>query len=210
MHYNYLAIEGNIGSGKTSLATMLAKEYNAKLILEQFQENPFLEKFYEDKERYAFQVEMSFLTERYHQLKTELSAQDLFKPKTISDYFINKCQIFGNSNLQEDERKLFNSLFTIINSSLPKPDLTVYLFLDAEALIKNISTRGRDFEQKIEKKYLETIHTSYFEYFKQLEDRRILIIDTTNIDFVNSPDDYQVIKKVIATEYPIGTTRIIL
>ncbi|MBL4625770.1 MAG: deoxynucleoside kinase [Flavobacteriales bacterium] len=210
MHYNYIAIEGNIGSGKTSLSTMLAEEYNAKLILEQFQENPFLAKFYEDKERYAFQVEMSFLTERYYQLKTELFSQDLFQPKVISDYFINKCQIFANSNLQDDERKLFNNLFTIINASLPKPDLIVYLFLNSETLLKNISTRGRNFEQKIEKEYLEMIHTNYFEYFKQLKDKRILIIDTTNIDFVNNTDDYQVIKKLIAAEYPIGATRIIL
>ena len=210
MRYNYIAIEGNIGSGKTSLSTMLAKEYNTKLILEQFQENPFLAKFYEDKERYAFQVEMSFLTERYHQLKTELAIQDIFQPQIISDYFINKCQIFANSNLQDDERKLFNNLFTIINSSLPKPDLIVYLFLNSETLLENISTRGRNFEQKIEKEYLETIHKNYFEYFKQINDRRILILDTTNIDFVNNTNDYQVIKKVIAEEYSLGTTRIIL
>ncbi|MBL4652937.1 MAG: deoxynucleoside kinase [Flavobacteriales bacterium] len=210
MHYNYIAIEGNIGSGKTSLSTMLAEEYNAKLILEQFQENPFLAKFYEDKERYAFQVEISFLTERYHQLKTELANRDIFQPQIISDYFINKCQIFANSNLQDDDRKLFNSLFTIINSSLPKPDLIVYLFLNSETLLNNISKRGRIFEQKIEKEYLETIHKNYFEYFKQLKDKRILIIDTTNIDFVKNTDDYQVIKNVIAEEYPLGTTRIIL
>ena len=210
MNYNYIAIEGNIGSGKTSLSALLAEEYNAKLVLEQFQENPFLGKFYEDKERYAFQVEMSFLTERYYQLKTELASGDLFQPKIISDYFINKCQIFGNTNLLDDEQKLFNSLFSIIDSSLPKPDLIVYLFLDSETLLNNISKRGRIYEQKIQKEYLEAIHKNYFEYFKQLEGRRILILDTTNIDFITNKNDYQLIKNTITAEYPVGTSRVIL
>lgn len=210
MNYNYIAIEGNIGSGKTSLSLLLAEEYNAKLLLEQFQENPFLSKFYKDKERYAFQVEMSFLTERYYQMKTELAAGDLFQPKIISDYFINKCQIFGNTNLLDDEQKLFNSLFSIIDSSLPKPDLIVYLFLDSETLLNNISKRGRIYEQKIQKEYLEAIHKNYFEYFKQLEGRRILILDTTNIDFITNKNDYQLIKNTITAEYPVGTSRVIL
>jgi deoxyguanosine kinase len=210
MKYNYIAIEGNIGSGKTSLSLLLAEEYNAKLLLEQFQENPFLSKFYKDKERYAFQVEMSFLTERYYQMKTELASGDLFQPKIISDYFINKCQIFGNTNLLDDEQKLFNSLFSIIDSSLPKPDLIVYLFLDSETLLNNISKRGRIYEQKIQKEYLEAIHKNYFEYFKQLEGRRILILDTTNIDFITNKNDYQLIKNTITEEYPVGTSRVIL
>lgn len=210
MHYNYITIEGNIGSGKTSLSTMLAKEYNARLILEQFMENPFLEKFYKDKDRYAFQVEMSFLTQRYHQLKNELSVQDLFQPKIISDYFINKCQIFSNSNLKDDEQQLFNSLFGIINSALPKPDLIVYLYLDSETLLKNISTRGRNFEKQIDSNYLEMIQASYFEYFKQLQERRIVIVDTSNIDFVNNKNHYEMIKEVIIGEHSFGISRVVL
>ncbi len=189
---------------------MLSEELDTKLVLEQFQENPFLEKFYQDKERYAFQVEMSFLTERYHQLKTELSAADMFRPKTISDYFINKCQIFSHSNLENDELKLFNNLFTIIESALPSPDLIVYLYLDASQLLRNIEKRGRDFEQTIEKEYLETIHAGYFEYFKQVKDKRVLIIDTSNLDFVNNQNDYHRIKEVISKKHELGITRIIL
>ena len=210
MHYNYITIEGNIGSGKTSLSTMLAEEFNARLILEQFMENPFLEKFYEDKDRYAFQVEMSFLTQRYHQLKNELAVQDLFQPKIIADYFINKCQIFSNSTLQEDEQQLFNSLFGIINSALPKPDLIVYLYLESETLLKNISKRGRNFEKQIDSNYLETIQDNYFKYFKQLPERRIVIVDTSKIDFVNNEEHYKAIKEVIIGEHPIGISRIVL
>lgn len=210
MHYNYIAIEGNIGSGKTSLSTRIASDYKAKLILEQFEDNPFLPKFYEDQEKYSFHVELSFLAERYNQLKSKLSNQDLFTDFTIADYFISKCSVFASSTLKEDELQLFNNLFKIIEQSLPKPDLLVFLYLDIETLQKNISTRGRNYEQKISNEYLETINASYFEYFKTIQDIPVLIIDTSNIDFVNNNGDYKKVIEVLLKKYDKGLNRVIL
>jgi deoxyguanosine kinase len=145
MKYNYISIEGNIGAGKTSLATRIAKQFNAKLILEQFEDNSFLPKFYKDPDRYAFPLELSFLAERFHQLKKQLTVQDLFKSFTITDYFINKSLIFAQKTLQSDEFGLYKNLFQIINSALPKPDLLVFLYLDIEKLKENILKRGRSY-----------------------------------------------------------------
>lgn len=209
MLYNYIAIEGNIGAGKTSLATKISEEYNAKLIPEQFADNPFLPKFYEKPEQYAFPLELSFLAARYHQLKDELSKQDLFKTFTISDYFINKTLIFAQKTLQEDEFALFTKLFYIINTTLPKPDLLVYLYLSIDNLKRNIIRRGRSYEKNMEKEYLAKIQSGYLEFIKSQQNMRILIIDTNNIDFVNDNNDYDKIKKTILNkEYDIGITRI--
>ena len=164
MKYNYIAIEGNIGAGKTSLATRISEQFNAKLILEQFADNPFLPKFYKNPEHYAFPLELSFLASRYHQLKDELSKQDLFKSFTISDYFINKTLIFAKKTLQPDEFALFTKLFYIINTTLPKPDLLVYLYLNIDNLKKNIINRGRAYEQDIEKEYLVKIQEGYLDF----------------------------------------------
>jgi deoxyguanosine kinase len=211
MTYNYIAIEGNIGAGKTSLATRIAEQFNAKIILEQFADNPFLPKFYENPAQYAFPLELSFLAARYHQLKDELTRQDLFKTFTISDYFINKTLIFAKKTLQADEFALFTKLFYIINSTLPKPDLLVYLFLDIDNLKKNITRRGRSYEQNMEKEYLAKIQAGYLDFIKSQQNMRILIIDTNNIDFVNNVDDYKKITDVImGKEYKIGITRISL
>jgi deoxyadenosine/deoxycytidine kinase len=209
MEYNYIAIEGNIGAGKTSLATKISEEFNAKLILEQFSDNPFLPKFYENPEHYAFPLELSFLAARYHQLKDELAKQDLFKSFTISDYFINKTLIFAQKTLQPDEFALFTKLFYIINTTLPKPDLLVYLYMNVDNLKKNITKRGRAYEVNIEKDYLEKIQTGYLNFIKSQQNMRILIIDTNNIDFVNSPDDYKkIVQLIIAKEYEVGITTI--
>jgi deoxyguanosine kinase len=211
MKYNYIAIEGNIGAGKTSLATKISEEYNAKIILEQFADNPFLPKFYENPKQYAFPLELSFLASRYHQLKDELSRQDLFKSFTISDYFINKTVIFAQKTLQEDEFALFTKLFYIINTTLPKPDLLVYLYLNIDNLKRNITKRGRSYELNIEKDYLAKIQTGYLNFIKSQQNMRILIIDTNNIDFVNDEKDYLNIKKIIMEkEYEIGITTITL
>ena len=211
MLYNYIAIEGNIGAGKTSLATKISEEYNAKLIPEQFADNPFLPKFYEKPDQYAFPLELSFLAARYHQLKDELSKQDLFKTFTISDYFINKTLIFAQKTLQDDEFALFTKLFYIINTTLPKPDLLVYLYLSIDNLKRNIIKRGRSYEKNMEKEYLSKIQSGYLEFIKLQQNMRILIIDTNNIDFVYDYNDYEKIKDaVLNKEYDIGITRITL
>jgi deoxyadenosine/deoxycytidine kinase len=211
MKYNYIAIEGNIGAGKTSLATRISEQFNAKIILEQFADNPFLPKFYENPAHYAFPLELSFLASRFHQLKDQLTKQDLFKTFTISDYFINKTLIFAQKTLQPDEFALFTKLFYIINTSLPKPDLLVYLYLNIESLKRNITKRGRSYEQNMEKEYLEKIQTGYLDFVKSQQNMRILIIDTNNIDFVNNENDYKKITNIIIDkDYDIGITRISL
>lgn len=211
MKYKYLVIEGNIGAGKTSLASMIAAETGSRLVLEQFSDNPFLAKFYEDPERYAFQVELSFLSERYQQIKAELGHPDLFGQPVISDYLLAKSYIFSKHNLKDDEMKLFEKLFTIMNQQAPKPDLYVYLHLPVEKLMENISKRGRDYEKNIEKSYLKEVQEGYFGFLKSQTDLTILLIDTSNIDFVNENTDYQKVKKLILEEeYSPGLNRLIL
>ncbi len=206
--YKYIAIEGNIGAGKTSLAARLAAEVNAKLILEEFADNPFLPKFYDNPDRYSFPVELSFLSERFSQLKRELKTQDLFSPIIISDYFIGKCQIFAKNNLNADEYELFLKLYDIVETACPKPDLMVYLYLSVEQLQANIRKRGREYEQKITDVYLEQIQHQYLEFIRQHKDRRIVIVDTTGLDFVNSDQDYLRMKEIISGSYAKGVTRI--
>ena len=206
--YSYIAIEGNIGSGKTSLATKISEDYNAKLILEQFEDNSFLPKFYEDQARYAFPLELSFLAERYQQLKDLLSNQDLFKDFTISDYFINKSLIFSRKTLQSEEYKLYHKLFEIISQMIPKPDLLVYLYSRVDRLQANIKKRDRSYEQNIEDSYLEGIQESYFDFIRHQDNMRILIIDTNNLDFVNNQSDYNKVTEAIFTNYSIGIHRI--
>jgi len=208
MEYNFIAIEGNIGAGKTSLATRIAKQYNAKLILEQFEDNSFLPKFYKEPEKYAFPLEMSFLASRFQQLKDQLGQQDLFKSFTISDYFIIKSLIFARKTLGEDEHKLYTRFFNIIYQQLPKPELLVYLYVDTPKLQQNIKLRGRPYEQEIKDEYLEKIQQGYFEFIKQQKDLRVLILDTNNIDFVHNNEDYIKVEQLIHQDYPIGVHRI--
>lgn len=206
--YNFITIEGTIGAGKTSLATMIAEEYTAKLILEGFADNPFLPKFYKEADKYAFPLELSFLAERYQQLTDQLSKQDLFKNFTISDYFINKSLIFAQKTLQDDVFGLYSKLFHIINSSIPKPDLLVYLYVSVDRLQENIKKRGRDYEQNIEDEYLENIQTGYIDFIKQHQEMRILVLDTNDVDFVNNKEDYNKIISLIDQDYHPGIHRI--
>jgi deoxyguanosine kinase len=208
MNYNYIAIEGNIGAGKTSLATMIAQQFEAKLILEQFEDNAFLPKFYQDPSKYAFPLELTFLAERYQQLKDQLIQKDMFTPFIISDYFIFKSLIFAKKTLAEDELRLYTRLFQIINDSLTKPDLYIYLYVKVPKLKNNIIRRGRSYEQNIEHEYLEKIQTGYFDFIRQQTDMRILILDINQIDFVHNGSDYQKILDVIFQEYPVGIQRI--
>ncbi|WP_421920594.1 deoxynucleoside kinase [Marinifilum sp.] len=211
MDYNFIVIEGNIGVGKTTLSHKLSEDFNAKLILEQFAENPFLPKFYRDPEKYSFPLEMSFLADRYNQLKKELSEPDLFKSFTIADYYFMKSLIFSKQTLKDDEYMLYRQFFHIIYNSLPKPDLYVYLHSSIDKLLGNIKKRGRDYEQKITADYLLKIQDSYFEFFKQQHDLKLLVIDTNDVDFVNQDCDYKKITEAMFNSAcGCGLNRIIL
>lgn len=209
MTYNFIAIEGNIGAGKTTLATKLAKDWNTRLILEQFADNPFLPKFYAEPEKHAFTLELSFLAERFYQLKNELSKHDLFQPNIVADYYFLKSLIFAKANLGEDEYGLYTKLFQIINDSLPKPDLFVYLYHDVERLQANIKKRGREYEQNISLDYLTKIQSAYFDFIKQLHDLRVLVVDVNNIDFANNTDHYNKLITIIDQPYEKGVTRVL-
>jgi deoxyguanosine kinase len=211
LKYNYLVIEGNIGAGKTTLATRLAKDTGSRLILEQFSDNPFLARFYEDPERYAFQLELSFLSERYQQIKKEMGHPELFSKGVISDYYLAKSFIFSKHNLKNDEMRLFEKLFGMINQQIPRPDLYVYLHVPVEKLIEHIRSRGRNYEQNISPEYLKEVQAGYFGFFKSSTDLKILVIDTSNLDFAGNESDFQQIKKLILEgEYRNGMNMLIL
>lgn len=211
MEYNFIAIEGNIGAGKSTLAAKLAEKHQAMLIKEGFEDNSFLPKFYKDPDKYAFPLELSFLAERYQQLKDKLQSKDLFYNFVVSDYYIAKSLVFARKTLPADEFSLYSKLFNIIMSSIPKPDLVVYLYLSTENLQRNIRKRGRPYEMEIKDEYLEKIQNSYFEYMSQREDLRVLIVDTNNIDFVENPSDFQKLENLILnTSYEQGIHRVVL
>ena len=187
---NYIAIEGNIGAGKTTLATKIADDFNAKTVLERFADNPFLPKFYKDQNRYAFPLEMSFLADRYQQLSDDLSQFDLFKDFVVADYHIFKSLIFAKVTLQEDEFRLYKTLFDIIYKEMPKPDLYLYLYQNTDRLLKNIKKRDRSYEQEIEAEYLEKINYGYLDYIKSQTNLNVLVIDVSDFDFVKKQEDY--------------------
>ena len=188
--FNYIAFEGNIGAGKTTLTTRIAEDFNAKTVLERFADNPFLPKFYEDQNRYAFTLEMSFLADRYKQLSDDLAQFDLFKEFIVADYHIFKSLIFAKITLTEDEYRLYRTLFDIINREMPKPDLYIYLYQNSERLLHNIKKRGRSYEQKIPVDYLDKINSGYLDYIKSQTELNVLIIDVSNRDFVKNQADY--------------------
>ncbi|MBQ0770066.1 MAG: 2-amino-4-hydroxy-6-hydroxymethyldihydropteridine diphosphokinase [Bizionia sp.] len=189
-NYNYIAIEGNIGAGKTSLTTMIANDYNAKIILERFADNPFLPKFYQDAQRYAFTLEMSFLADRYQQISDDLSQLDLFKDFIVSDYDIYKSLIFSKITLPEEEFKLYRKLFYLMYKDIAKPELYVYLYQNTERLKENIKKRGRNYEQNIKDDYLEKINAGYLEFLKNQTELNVKIIDISDRDFIKNREDY--------------------
>lgn len=206
--YRYVSIEGNIGSGKTSLVDRLSVELGGKKILEQFADNPFLPLFYQDPERYAFSVELFFMTERYKQLQGELTAPDLFNEHIISDFFFIKSLLFARKNLMPEEYKLYQQLFSVLNNTFPNPDLMVYLHRDTSHLLENIRKRNRPYEQEIEAEYLLKIQNSYFEYLRNITSFPVLILDIKDMDFVSSPQNYETIKFLISKKYNPGVHRI--
>jgi len=195
--YNYIAIEGNIGAGKTTLSKMIGDDFNAKLVLERFADNPFLPKYYADMERYAFPLEMSFLADRYQQLSDDLAQFDLFKNFIVSDYYIFKSLIFAQVSLPKEEYVLYRRMFDIMYKEIAKPDLYIYLYQNTDRLLENIKKRGRDYEQNIAQEYLEKIHQGYSNFIKTEQNLNTLIIDVSEYDFLNSNNDYAAIIKLI-------------
>ncbi|MCD8440499.1 2-amino-4-hydroxy-6-hydroxymethyldihydropteridine diphosphokinase [Tenacibaculum finnmarkense] len=196
--YNYIAIEGNIGAGKTSLSTMMAHNFNSKLVLERFADNPFLPKFYQDKERYAFPLEMSFLADRHQQLTDDLAQFNGFKNCIISDYYMFKSLIFAQVTLPKEEYTLYQKMFDLLYKEVKKPDLYVYLYQNTERLLENIKNRGRAYEQNIAATYLQKIEDGYSNFIKKVPELNILVIDVSELDFVNNPEDYRfIIDKIV-------------
>ena len=188
--FNYIAFEGNIGAGKTTLVQKIAEDFNAKTVLERFADNPFLPKFYKDQSRFAFPLEMSFLADRYQQLSDDLAQFDLFKDFVVADYHIFKSLIFAKITLAEDEYRLYRNLFDIIYKEMPKPGLYIYLYQNTDRLLENIRKRGRSYEQNIETDYLDKINNGYLDYIKSQTDLNVLIIDVSDRDFVKKHEDY--------------------
>ncbi|MBT8293209.1 MAG: 2-amino-4-hydroxy-6-hydroxymethyldihydropteridine diphosphokinase [Eudoraea sp.] len=188
-----VAIEGNIGAGKTTLARKIADEHNAKLVLERFADNPFLPKFYNDQSRYAFPLEMSFLADRYQQFTDDTTQLDLFKNFMVSDYDIYKSLIFAQITLQKEEFKLYRKMFNFMYKEVKKPDIYIFLYQSTERLLENIKKRGRSYEQGIDKEYLEKINRGYFDFLKGFPHRKSLIIDIADLDFVENTTDFELI-----------------
>ena len=209
MQYNFICIEGNIGVGKTSLAEKIAADCNARLVLEEFANNPFLPKFYKDTAKYAFPLELFFMAERYKQIK-QLKEQDMFSDFTVSDYFFVKSRLFAQNNLSADELTLFYRLFDIMLASLPKPDLLVYLHADIKSLQANIKKRGRSYERDITKDYMLKIQEKYLDFFKKQKDFPVIIIDVTDTDFVQNDVVYQKIVSAIKKPYSMGVHQLSL
>ena len=195
----YIAIEGVIGAGKTTLAKKLSEKLNARLICEEFELNPFLSKFYEDISRYAFQTQIFFLLSRYKQQQT-LHQVDLFHNLIISDYIFEKDKIFAYLNLQDDELKLYENLISTIEKNIPQPDLVIYLQSNIERLMFNIRLRERSYENNITQSYIENLNEAYNHFFFRFKTSPLLIINSTEIDFVNNDKDFENLCDVIFRE----------
>ncbi len=205
--HNFIAIEGNIGAGKTTLCKMIEAEHDCRLILEQFTDNPFLPPFYKNPERYAFPVELFFMTERHKQLQQTLSQRELFPQLILSDYFFIKTLLFAKNNLNSEEFRLFQRLFHTLNATFSTPDLLVYLHRDIDDIFNNINKRGRDIEKDIRPDYLQSLQEAYFNYFKTEKDFPILIIDVTGVDFQDDRTTYEQITGLMNRSYSKGVHR---
>lgn len=209
MKYNFITIEGNIGAGKTTLAHLLTKHFNARLILEQFADNPFLPKFYENREQYAFPLELFFMAERYKQLKEFLQVKDLFHQVTISDYLFIKCLLFARVNLADEEFTLYQKLFNIINPNLIKPDILIYLHAPVSKLKENIKKRNRPYEQSIDPEYLFSLQETYIQYIKQ-HNTKTIFIDVSNADFLGNEKHLKTVIDALDKDYEEGQNYLML
>ncbi len=203
MKYNFITIEGNIGAGKTTLSNLLSKHYNARLILEEFAENPFLPKFYESPLQYAFPLELFFMAERYKQLKDLLQTKDMFQQVTVSDYLFTKCLLFAKVNLPDEEFRLYQKLFDIINPQIVQPEILIYLHTPVQKLQENIKKRNRKYEQSIPNDYLFNLQETYTQYIKQ-HNIKTLFVDATNADFLENPEHLKVITDALEKDYDNG------
>lgn len=203
MRYEFITIEGNIGAGKTTLATLLSQHYNARLVLEAFADNPFLPQFYENPKQFAFPLELFFMAERYKQLQEMLVQKDMFHRLTISDYLFTKSLLFAKVTLTEDEYKLYQRLFDIVQQQLIHPQLLVYLHAPVSRLQQNIKKRQRAYEQKIPDEYLYSIQETYVQYIKQLN-LPVLFVDASNADFLGNDKHLQVIMDALERSYEPG------
>jgi len=203
MKYTFISIEGNIGAGKTTLANLLAERLNARLILEEFADNPFLAKFYDNPAQYAFSVELFFMAERYKQQKDLVSQQDMFRTLTISDYLFTKCLLFAKVNLPDDEFRLYQRLFDTMHHQMIQPELLIYLHAPVSKLQENIKKRNRPYEQNIQNDYLYKIQQTYTHYIKQ-HNMKTLIVDTSDADFMGNPKHLDTILDALEKEYEDG------
>lgn len=209
MNYNFITIEGNIGAGKTTLTHLLSKHYNARLVLEEFADNPFLPKFYEDKKQYAFPLELFFMAERYKQLKDLVSTKDLFQSLTISDYLFTKCLLFSKVNLPDEEFRLYQRLYDIMAAQIPQPDILIYLHAPVSKLQENIKKRNRSYEQNISDDYLFHIQETYTSYIKQ-HHITTLFVDASNANFLGNDLHLKTITDALEKEYEPGQHYIML
>jgi len=208
MQHSYVVIEGNIGAGKTSLVNLLVEKYQGRSVLEEFTENPFLPKFYKEPERYAFALEMSFLSDRFHQLNKELRQHSLFTQNTFSDYSLSKSLIFARANLEKEEFDLFQKMYQVMMSNLPKPDLLVYLHRNIDELQQNITKRGREYELNISDEYLLKIQESYFQFLKQ-QNLKMLVLDLNGVDFLADKKQLNKLYNIIDRPYEVGVQKVI-
>ena len=203
MKHHFITIEGNIGAGKTTLANLLSKHYHARLVLEEFADNPFLPKFYEKPDQYAFPVELFFMAERFKQLKELIQQTDLFQQVTISDYLFTKCLLFAKVNLPDDEFRLYQRLFDTMHHQMIQPELLIYLHAPVSKLQENIKKRNRPYEQNIQNDYLYNIQQTYTHYIKQ-HNMKTLIVDTSDADFIGNPKHLDTIMDALEKEYEDG------
>lgn len=207
--YNFITIEGNIGAGKTTLSKILSEYYGAKLILEEFADNPFLPDFYKNPAQYAFPLELFFMAERYKQLSEMLQSRDMFHQITVSDYLFKKSLLFAKVNLPEQEYRLYQKLFDIINPQIIQPDILIYLHAPVDKLKENIKKRNRSYEQNIDPQYLHNLQDIYSAFIKQHK-IKTLFVDASEADFVNNPNHLKIITEALEQDWQEGPNYISL